>query len=341
MITDLDKIQLRDLSKYKISLEEKLAMQQAQQQTQSNNVNDSSQNSMLQNQTPNSNPPLPPRGQTPHSHRQSLSQFQPKSLYAHKDPPPPNTSTNTQLPFQQQNYMPPTPTHYDQNVQYNSQSNFKPPHAQYAQDYTPNQTDQIHSQNATTYKSPSQYQMPSKQDPSNAYHASQQQRPSMDQIPPHLLGHDQIPPQLQPKPQNYLPRQQSQQYPPNKNPPNHYPASNSSQYQYTNSMPGNNDGYRQSVDYSAQQNVDKTAYTNRMNSEANESYQRHAALRRNSKPVSGESPYSFKQVSYRSNVSMNYHVLVSSNGIVDVGNERPFRPLYQTAEQRQQRWSIY
>lgn len=262
-----------------------------------------------QNPSTNVNPPLPPRGQTPqtYSHRQSLSQFQPKSLYAHKDPPAPsNPSTSAQLPFQQHNYAPSTPTRGDQHnssSQYNSSQNYqKPANAQYGgQDYTtqmPNQTEQIHSQNQSGYKPPYQTKP-------DVYGS---QRPSVDQIPPpHLLGHDQIPPHLQSN-KPYLTKQSStNQYPPSgKYPPNHYPA-HSSQYTsyHVNSGPpprdSNPDGYRMPlVDYpsSQQPNLDsKTAYTNRINSaDPNDSYQRNAAIRRNSKPVSGESPYSFKQV---------------------------------------------
>ncbi|XP_065205789.1 junctophilin-1 isoform X2 [Planococcus citri] len=316
---NLDKIQLRDLSKYKLSLEEKLAAQQAQSGMNDSSAENSSSMGPAsgQNASSNANPPLPPRGQTPQSfsHRQSLSQFQPRSLYAHKDPPPPssnpsNPSTSAQLPFQQHNYMPSTPTRGDQHnnssSQYNSSQNYqKPANAQYGgQDYTQNQTEQIHSQNQAGYK-------PTYQTKPDVYSS---QRPSVDQIPPsHLLGHDQIPPHLQTN-RPYLTKQQStNQYPSAsgsaKYPPNHYPA-HSSQYPYhVNSGPpppqrdrdSNPDGYRTPlVDYSSssqQPNLDsKTAYTNRINSaDPNESYQRNAAIRRNSKPVSGESPYSFKQ----------------------------------------------
>lgn len=355
LFADLEKIQLRDLSKFRLSLEEKLAAQHTQPSVIPQAVNDSEQSSLPQRQSSTSNPPLPPRSQPAaqsFSHRQSLSQFQPKSLYAHKEPPPPPSNSSTgssQLPFQHQNYTPSTPSHYDQqqaaNSQYNAAhaQNYKsaptPPSAaaQYMHNYpTTNQTEQIHSQNPSQpagYRT--QQQQPQQSgsyltsrnkplpthDLSNSYghfnsssSSSQlQRRPSVDQVSPHLmskLNHDQIPPpHLPPKQWNYLQKQLSQSHyshPQDKYPPpNQFPPSNSSQYQNVNSVDSQRDsvdGYpRASIDYTspAQSNVivDKTVYTNRINPpDPNESYQRTAALRRNSKPVTGESPYSFKQV---------------------------------------------
>lgn len=287
---------MRDLSKYKILSEDKLSDQQVQDSS-----NNFSQGSYSPSQNRSGNPSALPRGQTSQSfqHQQSLSQFQPKSLYAQKDNVHSSSLVHSQLPYSQQqhNYKPSTPTH-EQN-QYQNQN------------YIRNQTEQIHSHMQPGHNPQSQYSMQSKAE-SNPYANTNSRlpRPSVDQLSPYLpprMGHEQTPPYLQPKSSspNYIQQPSGvtlpNQHPlPNKYPPNQHPT-NSSQSPCTNSVNMSRDsinGYRPSMDYSSQQSdSDKTAFANRLNpNDLNESYQRTAALRRNSKPVSGDSPYSFKQV---------------------------------------------
>lgn len=267
---DLDKIQLRDLSKFKTHMaSDKLADHQTQPITSDSNQGFNSPSHTT------TNPPLPPRGQTPQpfQHRQSLAQFQPKSLYAQKENVRSNSPSHTPLPFQQ----PPassSPAHH--------------------------QTEQIHSQMQPGYRPPQAHYSTSNKPESNAYaHMnSRPSRTSIDQTSPHMMPRDQMPPYRQS-------RQMPNQFnPAGKYTPNQIPTS-SSQSPNVNSVNLPRDsvnGFRQSVDYSSHQSLaDKpTAYANRIHTpaELSESFYRSGGLQRNSRPVTGESPYSFKQVKY-------------------------------------------
>ncbi len=238
------------------------------------------------NQSLNSNPTLPPRGQTPQSfqHRQSLSQFQPSSMYAQKDQGRSNSPIHSQLPFQQQNYTSNSTPTREPNSRYKNQN------------YLQNQTEQIHSYDQPVYKPQPQHAAHIKAQVNPYGHMNS--RPSMDHSSVHLLSKmedDSIP-----KSSNYVSQPgPSNPYQPSKYPQNPY-SSNSSQspLNSVNSQRESINGYRPSMDFTSQlTSMDKTAPSNRLD-DANESYQRNVALRRNSKLVSGESPYSIKQVGF-------------------------------------------
>lgn len=296
----MDKILLRDLSKYKFSIEERLSdhhQQQQQQQHSSTNVNNSNQSSLPQNQNSNLNPPLPPRGQIfqSYQHKQSLSNFQPRSLYAQKDFVQSNSPNDTHLPSQQQqqqNNRSSTSAH-EQTFQYKNQN------------YTRNPIEQIHSQTEQDFKQQSQYstQANKLEIKSFSHTNSQQTRSSLDRNSSRM-NTDSIPSHFSSNPtSNYIPMSagfMSKQYLPNKYSQNPH-STNSSQHPCVNSVSSQCNtinGYRPSMDFSSQQNdAQKTAYSNRIDSvDFSETYQGNAALKRNTKPVSGGSPYSFKQV---------------------------------------------
>lgn len=295
--TDLDKIQLRDLSKYKTSSPEERAR------------NARIENALGDSQMANANPPLPPRGQTPqpYQHRASLAQFQPKSVYAQRSDSP----GNRQSPFQRPNVTGATGNQDTGggDARFGS-SNYASP---------PNQTEPIHSRNTSAYDdSPSHLLPQQRHHPPPPRQQQYQQSPSGSDSNPSFarLNSRQsrasvLDEMTQPQPSkmgNHVPKGASW----------FATAASSSPYSShsppANSISGQRDGlngYRVSTDFGSPASqtpppqshstyaTDRSTYANRIDVlDQNESaYQRNVALRRNSKPVSGDSPHSYKQAS--------------------------------------------
>lgn len=284
----MDKIQLRDLSKYKTSPPEERAR------------NARVEAALGDSQAADENPPLPPRGQTPtpYHHRASLAQFQPKSAYAQRSDSP----GNRQSPFHRSNAA--------------SSQDAGGGGARFGSNYAsppPHQTEPIHSRNTSAYDDspshlqpqqrhhpppprPQAYQQPSSDsNPSFARLNSRQSRVSvLDETPqPSKMGNHVA------KASNWFATAAST-------------SSYSSHSPPANSISGQRDnlnGYRASADFGSPAShtpppsrtyaAERSAYANRIDAlDSNESaYQRNVALRRNSKPVSGDSPHSYKQAS--------------------------------------------
>lgn len=287
----MDKIQLRDLSKYKTSSPEE----------RGRNARD--ENALGDGQPANANPPLPPRGQTPqpYPHRPSLAQFQPKSVYAL----PSDSPGRRQSPFHRAAADQDTASAAGGGARYRSSGYASPP---------PHQTEPIHSRNTSAYDdSPShlqpqqrhhpppsrQQQQPSSGADSNAPYARLNSRSSVldetAQQPPSKMANHVA------KGANWFTTDASSSY------SSHSPPANSISGQRGGD--GLN-GYRASADFGSPPSQtpshstypgDRSAYADRIDVlDPNESsYQRNVALRRNSKPVSGDSPHSYKQVSTR------------------------------------------